>query len=253
MTRTNGAAPLERDTHRRRHPDGPPLGPVATVALALAVIAVLLPALIAGRFYPSPFAEQAQIFSYFSGQHFAVTIAALFTFGSAIPLAIVTASASVRLNRLGVRVPGPTIALAGGLLASASLASSGLVTWVLSRPEVTGAGTGLVRMVHDLAYALGGPGFVVPLGLLLAGIAVPALIVRLVPRWLAWVGLVLAAVCEVATLTVLWNGLAPLLPIGRFLGLAWLVAIGFTLPRDRRDVPRRTRAEIFDDTPGAER
>lgn len=236
MTRTNVAA--EAVSSRRRRPDGPPLGPVATAALGLTVVAVLLPALIAGRFYPSPLTDAALLASYFGGHHFAVTVTALFTFGSSVPLAILAASASVRLNHLGVRVPGPTIALTGGLLASASLAGSGLVTWVLSRPDVAGAGTGLVHALADLGYALGGPGFVVPLGLLLAGIAVPAVIVGLVPRWLAWVGLVLAAACEVATLTVLWDGFAPLLPIGRFLGLAWLVAVAFLLPRDRREVPR---------------
>lgn len=230
---------LDPEAPTRRRPDGPPLGPVASVTLGLTLIAVLLPIAIAGRSYPSPFESGAQITGYFSDHPFAAVITALFTFGSAIPLAITAASASVRLNRLGVRVPGPTIALAGGLLASASLAASGLVSWVLSRPEITDAG--IVRALHDLAFALGGPGFVVPLGLLLAGIAVPAVLVGLVPRWLAWVGLVLAAVCEVATLTVLWDGFTPLLPIGRFLGLAWLVAVGFLLPRDRREVPRPAR------------
>ncbi|AYG03597.1 hypothetical protein D7I44_08660 [Gryllotalpicola protaetiae] len=233
---------MPRDASARRHPDGPPLGPVATVALGLALIGVLLPAAIAGRVYPSPFESSSQVTGYFADHPFAAVLTALFTFGSAIPLAIVAASASVRLNRLGVRVPGPTIALAGGLLASASLAISGLVTWVLSRPELADAGAGITRRaLHDLAFALGGPGFVVPLGLLLAGIAVPSVIVGLVPRWLAWAGLALAAVCEVATLTLLWDGFTVLLPVGRFLGLVWLVVVGFALPRDRREVPRGER------------
>lgn len=237
-THTHPAAP-GLGTATRRRPDGPPLGPVATVTLALSVIGVVLPTAIAGRLYPSPFESTSQIGAYFSAHPFAATVTALFTFGSAIPLAIFAASASVRLNRLGLRVPGPTIALAGGLLAATSLAGSGLVSWVLGRPELGAAGGSLVRALHALGYALGGPGFVVPLGLLLAGISVPSLIVGLVPRWLAWAGLVLAAVCEVATLTLLWDGLTPLLPIGRFLGLAWLAAVGFLLPRDRREVRDR--------------
>jgi hypothetical protein len=243
MTAHAHTPPSSAGTEPRRRPDGPPLGPVATVALALAVIGVGLSAVIAGRFYPSPFESATQIDAYFTGHMIAAEVTALFTFGSAIPLAIFAASASVRLDRLGVRVPGPTIGLAGGLLAAAFLAGSGLVSWVLARPEVA-VGGGLVQVLHALGFALGGPGFVVPLGLLLAGLAVPALIVGLVPRWLAWASLVLAAVCEVATLTLLWDGLVPLLPIGRFLGLAWLVATGFLLPRDRRGV--REAREVRD-------
>ena len=240
VTETNELR-MPRDASARRHADGPPLGPVAAVALGLTLVGVLLPAAIAGRTYPSPFESSSQVTGYFADHSFAATLTALFTFGSAIPLAIAAASASVRLNRLGVRVPGPTIALAGGLLASASLATSGLIAWALGRPELSDAGTGVVRALHSLAFALGGPGFVVPLGLLLAGIAVPSVIVGLVPRWLAWVGLALAAVSEVTTLTLLWDGFAVLLPISRFLGLAWLVAVGFLLPRDRREVPHRER------------
>jgi hypothetical protein len=236
---TNVSAPdVDEVTLRRRH-DGPPLGPVSIVVLGLTLVGILLPAAIAGRFYPSPLGPAAAVAGYFSSHAFAATLTGLFAFGAAIPLAIFSASASVRLNRLGVRVPGPTIALTGGLLASASLAASGLVSWVLGRPELASGDRALVRALHDIGFALGGPGFVVPLGLLLAGIAVPALIVRLVPRWLGWAGLVLAAACEVATLTLLWDGFTTLLPLGRFLGLAWLIAVGFLLPHDRREVARR--------------
>ncbi|GAB3826397.1 hypothetical protein ACFPIJ_06465 [Dactylosporangium cerinum] len=55
----------------------------------------------------------------------------------------------------------------------------------------------------------------------------------LLPRWLAWAGLAVAAVAELATLSLLLEGAAYLLPIARFAGLAWLIVVGFKLPLHR--------------------
>lgn len=144
------------------------------------------------------------------------------------------ATANARLHQLGIRAPGATIALAGGLLAAAF---SALVSWVLSRPEVAEAPT-LVRALQDLAFTTGGPGHVVPLGLLVAGISVPGLLARLLPRWLSIAGLVIAALAELSTLTLLLDDASYLLPVARFTGLAWLIIAGFLLPRERE---RRNR------------
>ena len=81
--------------------------------------------------------------------------------------------------------PGATIALAGGVLASAG---PGLIEsdgWTLSRPEVT-SDAALVRALYYLVFLTGGPAHVVILGLLIAGIAVPGLILGLLPQPLAW-------------------------------------------------------------------
>jgi Na+-transporting NADH:ubiquinone oxidoreductase subunit NqrB len=129
-------------------------------------------------------------------------------------------------------VPGATIALVGGVLAAAMLALSGLFSWVLSRPELLDQ-PAVIRALQDLAFAAGGTGHVVFLGLLVAGIAVPGLLAGLLPRWLALVGLVIAAVAELSTLVLLVSGTAILLPIARFTALAWLIATGFLLPRIR--------------------
>jgi hypothetical protein len=138
---------------------------------------------------------------------------------------------------LGITAPGATIALAGGLLAAGALGLSGLVLWTLSRPEVT-TEEPLIRALYYLVFLTGGPGHVVVLGLLVAGIAVPSLIVGLLPRSLAWAGLVIAAICELTTLVLIWPGLSPLLPVGRFSALAWLIVAGAMLPlrRARRTV-----------------
>jgi hypothetical protein len=190
---------------------GPPLGVLGIVVTALFIAGLVLgTALAGGTPFPSPFGEAGPIVAYFQDHDLAVRVGGALQFAAAIPLAIYAATASARLHQLGIRAPGATIALAGGLLAAAFLACSGLLSWVLSQSAVTST-PDLIRPLQLLAFATGGPGHVVPLGLLLAGIAVPGLLVGLLPRWLAWAGLAVAAVAELATLSLLLDGAADLL------------------------------------------
>jgi hypothetical protein len=226
----------EIDTPRRRHPQGgPPLGLLALISTGLLILGVVVSAALGGVVV-SPFAAAGVISSYFTSQPDAVRADGVLAFASAVPLAIYAATASARLRQLGVTAPGATIALAGGLLAAGSLAASGLLLWTLSRPAVR-ADAPLVRALHDLAFLAGGPVHVVFLGLLVAGIAVPCLMLNLAARPLAWAGLGLAALAEVTTLTLIWPGLALLVPLVRFPALAWLIAIGFVLPHRLRSRP----------------
>ncbi|MEU7870847.1 DUF4386 domain-containing protein [Dactylosporangium sp. NPDC049140] len=227
MSATAGTA------ERRRVQGGPHLGALAIVFAALFLVGLVLSTMLAGgKPYPSPFGDGAGIVAYFRDNPDAVRIGGAFQFGAAIPLAIYAATASARLHQLGIRVPGPTIALAGGLLAAGFLALSGVIGWVLSRPEVH-EDPALVRALQLLNFGAGGVAHVVPLGLLLAGVAVPGLLARLLPRWLAWAGLAIAAVAELSTLALLVDGAAYLLPVARFTAIAWLIAAGFLLPRQR--------------------
>jgi hypothetical protein len=157
--------------------------------------------------------------------------------GSAVPLVLAAASFFARQQRLGIRAPGPVIGLVGGVLASTMLMFSGLVSWVLSRLEVTGDAT-LTHALNFLPFITGSVGFVVGIGLLVAGVAVPALVLGLVPRWLAWAGLAIAFCAELSFVAMVVEPLQFLFPIGRFLGLLWLVAAGFLLPSSRAAVGR---------------
>lgn len=221
-------------SRRRQAQGGPPLGILAVVFTALFVAGVAVStAMAGGHTYPSPFSDATAILAYFHDHRGAAAVNGFFQLGAAIPLAIYAATVSARLRTLGIQAPGATIAQVGGVLAAAFLALSGLVSWVLSRPEI-GTDPALVRALHDLGFATGGVGHVVPLGLLLAGIAVPGWLVRLIPRWLAFAGLGIAAVAELSTLSLLVQNLSYLLPVARFTALAWLIAVGFLLPRTRR-------------------
>jgi len=216
-----------RPVHRR-FPGGPPLAGLAATATVLFLTGLIASTAMAGTTFPSPTGTGASILAYFRDHPDAVT--------AAVPLAIYAATASSRLRTLGIRAPGATIALAGGVLAAAFLALSGLVTWTLARPAVL-ASPPLVSALHDLAFAAGGPGSVVPFGLLIAGLAVPAAFGALLPRWLAGTGLLIALAAEFSALSLLVNGAAYLLPVARFAGLAWLITAGVLLPKTRAAGP----------------
>ena len=212
---------------------GPPLAPLAAISLGLLIAGLAVGVATAGVM-PLPYDSEAAIQGYVTGHPAAAVAISVGTFGSSIPLAIYAATASARLRQLGITAPGATIALAGGLLASAGLALSGLTAWTLSRPEVT-SDAALVRALYYLTYLTGGPWHVVTLGLLIAGIAVPGLIVGLLSRSVAWTGLVIAGLAELATLVLIWPGLSPLLPVARVSGLVWLIVAGALLPLRRRN------------------
>ncbi|MDF9750509.1 hypothetical protein [Arthrobacter sp. ES3-54] len=226
-------------TFPRTRSGGPNPGILAAVSLGLTVGGLLSTAILTGgQTFVSPFSPAGQVAAYFQGNPDAVRLASLFQFGSAVPLGIFAATVYARQLRLGVRVPGPAIGFFGGITASVFLMLSAAVGWVLSRPEITTDMT-LTHALSFLAFITGGVAYVVGLGLLVAGIAVPALILRFVPRWLAWAGLVIAALAELSFLSMVIEPLQFLLPIGRFGGLLWLVAVGFLLPRSRAAANRQ--------------
>jgi hypothetical protein len=220
-----------RPVHRQ-FPGGPPLAGLAITSTALFLAGLIASTAMAGKAFPSPFDSGASILAYFRGHQDAVTVSAFFQFAAAVPLAIYAATVSSRLRTLGIRAPGATIALAGGALSAAFLSISGLVTWTLAQPAAL-ASPPLVRALHDLAFAAGGPGTVVPFGLLIAGLAVPASFGALLPRRLAATGLIIALAAEFSALSLLINGAAYLLPVARFAGLAWLIIAGVLLPKTR--------------------
>jgi hypothetical protein len=222
-------------TTRTRGHAGPPLWPLATISLLLFLAGIVCSAALTGSAPTSPWNSAHTIQRYLDHEHAPVALALLgfFTFGSSIPLGLYTATIHSRLHYLGIRAAGATIALYGGLGASFMLALSGLSSWVLSRAEVRG-NLPVARAVSDFAYVTGGPGLTVLLGLLIAGVAVPVLITRLVPRPLAWTGLVIAVLAELSHFSLIWYGATFLIPIGRFAGLLWLIAVGALLPRARQ-------------------
>jgi hypothetical protein len=203
------------------------------VSLGLLVGSLLaLAALSGGGGIRSPLGDTEDVTAVFAEHGLAVRVAAMLQLGSAIPLGIHAATMYARQQRLGIRVPGPTIALFGGTAAAILLAVSAAITWTQAQPAVS-AEPELTHALAYLAFAVGGFAHVLGLGLLVAGIAVPALILRLIPAPLAWIGLVIAVAAELSFLGMVIEPLQVLIPIGRFGSLLWLVVAGFLFPTAR--------------------
>lgn len=221
----------------RRRRGGPPL-----VLLSAACVGLLFGGLAIGVALggvpPLPYGPASAVTAYVRAQPLAVQVIATAVFASSVPLAIYAATASARLRQLGA--PGATIALTGGTLAAGALGLTGLLAWTLSRPDVS-ADAAVVRAIYFLVFLVGGPAHVVALGLLVAGMAVPSLVLGLTPRPVAWGGVAIAALAESATLVLIWPELGVILPIARVSGVAWLVLVGALLPLRRNDI-RRTAA-----------
>ena len=148
----------------RRGPQGgpPPLAPaLAYGALLIASVAVWIGA-------PQAGASAASTLSYAQAHTGQLHAEAVLVFGAAVPLAIWAATIYRRLRTLGVTAPGAVIGLAGGILAAASLAVSGLVTWVAADTAHI-VSPALAKVLFDLSFAAGAAGFVVPFALLIAG------------------------------------------------------------------------------------
>ena len=235
MPKTQTARPL---TDTVRHA-GPPLAIPAGAFVALFVSSLAAGAILSdGAPYPMPFAADGT--RYFAEHAGAVRVAAFLQFGAAVPLGIFTATLVSRLRFLGIDAAGVTIALFGGLAASCFLACSALFQWVLASPGVADVTTD-ARMLQLLAFATGGPGHVVPLGLLLAGTSIAGGLTRRLPRWLMWFGVVLATVAELSTLTLISDRAALFLPLARFPAFIWILCVAFALPSRRESIRDASR------------
>lgn len=217
---------------RSRPRGGAPLPPPAIAYVVVSLVGIALPPALAGV---APYSSDADLLAFYGDHAAAAHLSAFLLLASAVPLAVFTAIVSHRIGAAGLDVPGRVIAAVGGTAAAVMLALSGLATMTLTQPHVADS-LPVARALQGLIFSTGGTGFVVFQGLLLAGVSVPALVGRLAPRWVAWLGLALAVVCEVATLTAATSALTPLLPIGRFGAMVWLLAVAFTLSaRPRRE------------------
>ncbi|WP_437963863.1 hypothetical protein WMF04_29560 [Sorangium sp. So ce260] len=229
MTDSNDPKVANGGTHR-----GPNPGAVAAV-FTLLFLASLVPVtlLVGDSHFPSPLQPPDEVVAYFRGDMgVKLRACAFLQFSAAIPLGVLSATMVSRLRFHGTSAAGPSIAWFGGLMASAAMALSALFQWSLAQPGIADDAA-LVRGLHFMIFAIGGPGYTVPLGLLLAGICVPALVMRLLPRWLAVSGLVLGAIGQLSALSLLVPGALFLIPLTRFPGFVWLIVAGFKLPRAR--------------------
>jgi hypothetical protein len=224
---------------------GPHLGALAIVYTVLFIAGLCAVSAFGAPFgvkqpcWPGPWEAPSVMVSYFSTHQTAVLTCIFLQFGAIIPLGIFAATAVSRLHVLGVKAAGATIALFGGFMTVFDSAAACFTAWAMIHTGVVQNLT-ITPALNYISYAFGGPGFSVPMGLLIAGICVPALFMKLLPKWLAIFGLVLAVAGELSWFNLVFPQVLFLIPLVRFPGFIWLIAAGFALPKGIARVPAAT-------------
>lgn len=223
------SAPSLPVTHKGPHPG------MLAILHTLLFCAGLYPVTLFYRqpYWPGPWEPASVVIAFFQNNAERVLLCLVLQFGAMVCLGLFTAAVVSRLHFLGARATGTYIALLGGFLVVADSFVGSMAMWTMLRPEVL-AQAPLVLALYFLGYALGGPGFSVPMGLLIAGLSVTGGFMKILPRWVVVFGLILAVAGELS-----WIHLATfpkllfLIPLVRFPGFVWLITVGFLLPKSR--------------------
>lgn len=217
-------------TPRIRH-QGPPAGLLATIYTVLFCAGLYFVTPLSGKpVFPRPGESAATIMQFFAARPHAVLLCAFFQFGAAVALGIFTATIVNQMRFLGVRAAGVNIALFGGLLTVFNMFAAAFTMWATIQGGLTQSSV-VTTAFYYLGFAFGGPGFSVPMGLLMAGISIPAMLMKLLPRWVTVLGIALAICGELSWLNLLLPKAVFLIPLTRFPGMIWLIGAGFLLPR----------------------
>ena len=213
---------------------GPSLILLATVhILVFGAGLVAAAALRHGASFETPLAPAEELRSFFTQSPAAVRVSSFFLFGSAVPLGIFAVTAVSRLRYMGVRAAGTNIALLGGLTATIALLFSGIVGWVLSVPEVSDSAP-VVKAIYLLNFLLGGVVYAVGFGLLAAGVSVTSYFMRLLPRWLVALGMLVALAGELSSISLIAYPANFFIPITRFVGFIWMLSVAVALTKHRK-------------------
>ena len=212
---------------------GPSLILLATVHILVFVAGLVAAAALRhGASFVTPFAPAEQVRLFFAQSPTAVRVSNFFLFASAVPFGIFAVTTVSRLRFMGVRAAGTNITLLGGLTATMALILSGITGWVLSVPEVS-ASAQLAKAIFFLCFLLGGAVYSVGFGLLAAGVSVTSYFMRLIPRWMVVLGMLLAITGELSSLSLISYPANFFIPITRYLGLIWMVSIAVALTKNR--------------------
>src|SRR5580693_4170754 len=212
---------------------GPSLILLVTVHILVFVSGLVAAATLRyGAPYVTPFAPADEVRMFFAQGPTAVRVSNFFLFGSAVPFGIFAVTTDSRLHFMGVRAAGTNIALLGGLTATMGLIVSGTMGWVLSVPEVS-ASAQIVKAIFFLCFLFGGTVYAVGFGLLAAGVSVTSYFMRLLPRWMVVLGMLLAITGELSSLSLIAYPANFFIPITRYLGLIWMVSVAVALTKNR--------------------
>jgi hypothetical protein len=212
---------------------GPSLILLATVHILVFAAGLVAGATLRhGAPFVTPFAPAEALRLFFAQNPAATRVSNFLLFGSAVPLGIFAVTTVSRLRFMRVRAAGTNIALFGGLAAAFALFLSGIAGWVLSVPEVTTSAS-VVKAIVFLNFLFGGVFYAVGFGLLAAGVSVTSYFMRLLPRWLVALGMLIALTGELSSFSLITYPANFFIPITRFVGYIWMLFVAIALTRSR--------------------
>jgi hypothetical protein len=103
-------------------------------------------------------------------------------------------------------------------------------------PDVT-ASAPVVKAFVFLNFLFGGVVFAVGFGLLAAGVSVTSYFMHLLPRWMAALGMIVAIAGELSSLSLIAFPANFFIPITRYLGVIWMLAVAVALTRENVTIP----------------
>ncbi|WP_101381030.1 hypothetical protein [Kitasatospora sp. GP30] len=123
-----------------------------------------------------------------------------------------------------------------GLVRTAGVASGVLLVvssaggWILSMVNSLGD-LAVSRTLMDLTFITGAAPAIGTLGLVLWQVSRTALAARALPAWIGWAGSVLAVASVLSLLSLVAEPATLLIPVGRYLGFVWFLAVSLLLWR----------------------
>jgi hypothetical protein len=198
------------------------------ILLIASFIAIRL--LAPGARIPNPFASDDASRVFFTSNAHAIRVGDFLQLASAMCLAALAAVMSAVQKARNTRSIGWTLTLAGGTGAATFLVLTSLCSWALAAPLATDPGTAF-HTLQFLPFLMGGPGWAGFFSMFVAGIAISG--TDELPKWAVLSGYCLSVVAGLATLVLLTIDAAPCLPIARFLGFVWLIAVTWLLSYGR--------------------
>jgi hypothetical protein len=219
---------------------GPSIILLASVHIVLFVAGLVAGSVLRhGGSFVTPFSPGEQVRMFFVHSPMAVRLSSFFLFGSAVPFGIFAVTTVSRLRFMGVRAAGTNITLLGGLVAAVALFFSGIAGWVLSIPDISDS-VAVVKAIYFLSFLCGGVLYAIGFGLFAAGVSVTSHFMRLLPRWLTFLGIFVAITGELSWFSLIAYPANFFIPITRFVGFIWMVLAAVALTQGRKTVPAST-------------
>jgi hypothetical protein len=91
----------------------------------------------------------------------------------------------------------------------------------------------VVKAIYFLSFLCGGVLYAIGFGLFAAGVSVTSYFMRLLPRWLTFLGIFVAITGELSWFSLIAYPANFFIPITRFVGFLWMLLAAVALTRGR--------------------